>query len=211
LGTVSISGKSFNIYGNLTDDTVTDSPQAVSATTYFIGQLNTTAWDAADSTTRSKALVTATQILDKQRWVGTPTDVATPQPLAWPRTGVSDCEGTAVPSDEVPLGIVNAAYELAGAILTDATVQSQASGGSNTKRTKSRDKVGDLETERETEYFGPTNIPGTKTGVGRFPTAVQEYVRCFLSGGSLSLVTIEGARDSSFYGQDWGYSGEGLP
>lgn len=206
MGTVSISGKTYNIYGEHTDDT-----QGVdSSVTYFIGQLNTSAWDDAGFTDQQKALVTATRILDKQRWTGSPTDPNTPQPLAWPRTGVTDCDGNAVATDAVPDEIVFATYELAAAIIADAAVQSEASGGSNVKRTKARDKVGDLETERETEYFTSTSVSGSRTSLGRFPTAVQEYVKCFLGGTGLSLAYVTGSRASNFADAEYGFVDPGL-
>jgi len=206
MGQVSIGGKTFDVYGELSNDTVSDSPQAVSATTYFLGQLNTTNWDAASSTDRAKALVTASTILDKQRWVGEPTDKATPQALAWPRTGVVDCDGDAVATDEIPADVVHASYELAKAILDDATVQTATSTGSNTKRVLTRKKVGDLETEDETEYFSPTNV-GQAAGT-RFPAIVQEYLKCFI-GGTLQGATVTGSQESVFLTFDYSVGGNG--
>ena len=205
MGTVTIGATNFDIYGEITTDTP---GEPVSATTYFLGQLNTTAWDAADADTKAKALVTATRILDKQTWVGDVTDPTTPQPLAWPRTGATNCKtGVAVPSDEVPEGIVYGSYELASAILTDSAVQAASTAGSNVRR--SRDKVGDLETERE--YFVSTAIAGSTAAAGRFPPAVQEFVSCYFGGSGIVTVTITGSQDSYFYGRDFGYDGEGLP
>lgn len=207
MGTVSISGKVFNIYG----EHRTDSVGVTSAVTYFAGSLNAGAWNAADTATQAQALITATRIMDKQRWVGAPTDPDTPQPLAWPRTGVSDCDGNAIPDDTVPDGIVFGTYELASAILADATVQTSDTGGSNVRRTRSKDKVGDLETERETEYFTSTSIKGSITAAGRFPATVQEYVRCYFGGSGIGGVTVVGAQEAFFPDRDYGYSGEGLP
>jgi len=211
MGTVNISGKTYNIYGtHITDDA--GPPVVPSASTYFGASLNASAWNDASLTQQAQALVTATRILDKQTWVGAVTDSATPQPLAWPRTGATNCRtGVAVPDDEVPEGIVFGSYELALAILADATVQTSSSSGSNVRRTRSKDKVGDLETERETEYFTSTNIPGSNTNAGRFPPAVQEFVACYFGGSGIATVTITGSQASFFYGRDYSYDGEGLP
>ena len=211
MGTVNIAGKTFNIYGeHLADDA--GPPVVEAASTYFAASLNATAWNAADLTTQAQALVTATRILDKQTWTGDMTDAATPQPLAWPRTGATNCKtGQAVPTTDTPNGIIFGTYELASAILEDATVQSAKSAGSNVRRTRSKDKVGDLETERETEYFTSTSIPGSNTAAGRFPPAVMEYVSCYFGGSGIASVSIVGAQDSFFADRDYGYDGEGLP
>ena len=191
MGTVSIGGSSFNIYGTFTDDT----GPVISAVTYFKASLNISAWSAAASSDKQKALVAATRILDKQPWVGSPTDIVTPQPLAWPRTGATDADGNSFLDTETPEEVIFANYELASAILADAAVQSSSTSGSNVRRTLSRDKVGDLETERETEYFIPTIIGSAASG--RFPTSVQEYLRGLL-GGSLDLSTVTGSTASTF-------------
>lgn len=204
MGTVTIATKDFDIYGELDTDTPGEPD---SATTYFIGQLNTAAWDAADDDTKSKSLVTATRILDKQSWKGAQTDPITPQPLLWPRTGIVDCDGLKVADTDVPEGIVYGSYELASAILEDAAVQSSNTGGSNVK--SARDKVGDLETQRD--YFNSTALPNGGLNTGRFPTAVQELVVCFLAGGGLTLVSIQGAQESYFADRTYGYEGEGIP
>jgi hypothetical protein len=203
LGTVAIRGKTFDIYGEQTTDTP---GEPVSATTYFIGQLNTSSWDAADSTTRGQALVTAGRIFDKQLWVGTVTDVVTPQPLAWPRTGVPTCDGIVADPDEIPERVIFGSYELANAILADAEVQTETNTGSNTKRNLNRQKVGDLEVETETEYFSATNSGAT--AATRFPTEVQEYVRCYI-GGTAQGATVAGGAASVFLDWDFGLSGNG--
>ena len=204
MGSVTIGGTSFDIYGEISTDTP---GEPISATTYFLASLNAAAWTAADADTKAQALVTATRMLDKQNWEGEPTDTVTPQPLEWPRTGASDCNDIAVPSTDVPDGIVFGSYELASALLEDASVQSASSGGSNVRR--SRDKVGDLETERE--YFNSTSMKGSSQNAGRFPTAVQEFVSCFYGGSGIASVSITGAQESFFADRDYGYDGEGLP
>lgn len=203
MGTVTISGNSYTIYGELSTDTP---GEPISATTYFAASLNVSAWDAASADDKAKALVNASRIFDRQAWQGTITDSATPQPLAWPRTGAPSCDGIATPSDEIPQRVVFGAYELAAAILADATVQNAANTGSNTKRVLARKKVGDLEVEDETEYFTPTNV-GRATGT-RFPTQVQELIKCYLDGFAASA-TVAGAAASVFKSWDFGLSGDG--
>lgn len=207
MGTVTIGANDYEIYGTLT----TDAGDVYSATNYLAGSLNASAWDDATADNKARALVTATRIFDKQKWAGSMTDPDTPQPLAWPRTGVTDCEGNAVSDSVIPTSIIYGAYELALAILNDSAVQTAASAGSNVKRTSARDKVGDLETAREYEYFTPTSVAGGTAG--RFPPQVQELVRCYLGNSTSGLysVTIEGAEDSFFAGRDYSWSGNGIP
>jgi len=205
MGTVSIAGKTFDIYGeHLTDDS--GPPVVESASTYFAASLNASAWNDATLDDQARALVTAGRIFDKQLWVGTPTDPDTPQPLAWPRTGVPDCDGIAATTTDIPMKIVEGSYELALAILADAAVQTQTNTGSNTKRVLARKKVGDLEVEDETEYFSPTNS-GANAGT-RFPTQVQELIKCYV-GGTLGGATVAGGAASNFIDWDFGLTGSG--
>jgi len=202
MGTVSAGGKTFTIYGEITSD----AGATVSASTYFAGSLNATAWDAASLTDQSKALIAATRIFDKQLWVGSMTDPTTPQALAWPRTGVPTCDGIVASASVIPERVIFGAYELAGAILTTAAVQTDANTGSNTRRVLARKKVGDLETEDETEYFSATN--SGQNAATRFPTEVQEYIRCYV-GGTLGGATVAGGQASVFVDWDYGLSGSG--
>lgn len=192
MGQVSINGKDYDIYGEWNTDTPGDPESAV---TYFGGQLNASAWESASAVDQQKALVTASRIFDKQGWLGSPTDPSTPQPLAWPRTGVPDCDSIPTDPNEIPDNIVFGCYEEAAAILADAGVQTDPNSGSNLKRNLDRQKVGDLEVEVENEYFSPTNSgPSAAT---RFPTQVQEYIKCYLSSGGIGTV-VEGATPSKF-------------
>jgi len=202
MGTVNILGNTFNIYGTHTVDD-TGPPLIISAQSYFAGSLSASAWTAASFEDQQRALVSATRLFDKQLWVGVPTDTTTPQPLAWPRTGVPDCDGIAATTTDIPERVVFGAYELAAAILADAAVQTEANTGSNQKRVLERKKVGDLETEDEVEYFSATNAGAT--AATRFPTQVQEYISCYV-GGQLGGSTVVGAAESVFVDWDFGLS-----
>lgn len=196
MGVVSINGTNFTIYGEFTDD----SGPTISATTYFNASLNVAGWTAASFGDRQKALVNATRIFEKQRWQGTMTDPTTPQPLAWPRTGVPACDGVVIAPNVIPSKLIFGAYELAAAILADAQVQTAASTGSNVRRVLARKKVGDLEVEDETEYFVPTNV-GLAAGT-RFPPQVQEYLKCFVESYSMGA-TVVGSTPSVFLDFDF--------
>jgi hypothetical protein len=202
MGTVSISGKTFDIYGeHLTDDT--GPPLVISASTYFAGSLNASAWNDASLDDQARAQVTAGRIFDKQSWVGAMTDPTTPQPLAWPRTGVPECDGIVADPDEIPERVILGSYEYALAILQDAATQTQTNTGSNVRRVLARKKVGDLEVEDETEYFSATNS-GINSAT-RFPATVQEYISCYV-GGQLGGATVVGAAESVFIDWDFGIS-----
>lgn len=196
MGVVNIGGVNFNIYGEFTND----AGPTISASTYFNASLNVGGWTAASFGDRQKALVNATRIFDKQRWQGTVTDPTTPQPLAWPRTGVPPCDGIVTPTNVIPSKVIFGAYELAAAILSDAQVQTAASTGSNVRRVLARKKVGELEIEDETEYFVPTNIGLAASG--RFPAQVQEYIKCFVEGFSMGA-TVVGSTPSVFIDFDF--------
>jgi len=193
VGQVTIQGTDYDIYGTHAD-----------AKVYFNAYSGTSSFLAAANQEQLKLLVTATRMMDRQPWQGLPTDQTTPQPLEWPRTGVIDRNGAAVDDSEPPDKIEWGTYELAEAIAADSTVQTTSNSGTNVKRDKLRQKVGDLEEETETEYF-----KGTASGSSaapRFPTIVNELVREYLQSGA-GLIGIYGSGtdlDSYFDGYDWG-------
>lgn len=110
MATITLQGVSFSVYG--------DHAGSGSLTEYAIGSLaHTATYLAAGSDTQKAAMVTATRILESERWVGTKTDSG--QTLAWPRTGVSDADGSALASDSIPSVIVRGFYELTLELLSD--------------------------------------------------------------------------------------------
>ncbi len=69
-------------------------------------------WRDQAAGAKQKNLHKAEQYLDSLNWQGELTDSA--QDIAWPRTGVYDSEGRAVPDDTIPDDVVTAYYECAG-------------------------------------------------------------------------------------------------
>ncbi len=67
--------------------------------------------------TKSRALVTGTRWLDSVAWSGVKTDPA--QTGAFPRTGLTYADGTAVPSDILPSELISANIELAMLLAND--------------------------------------------------------------------------------------------
>lgn len=188
VGTVTISGTTYSIYGSLSE-----------AKDYARAAVHFDAWDATSGDTpKAKALVTATRMLDRVKsWVGSRTDTATPQPLQWPRTGVTDRDGNAVSDSVVPDEIAQATYELANALLDDEAVQSNTSSGSNIKSVKA----------------GPVNVdffqPTAKTA-SRFPTIVQELISFYLVASTTGIIATGTDEESAFAGKDFGFTGEAL-
>ncbi|WQO64236.1 DnaT-like ssDNA-binding protein [Sinorhizobium medicae] len=66
------------------------------------------------------------------------------QERAWPRTGATTYYGEAIPSNEIPVAIVNASYEAAFLELTNPGSLSPVVTGSQTVK---REKIGQLEVE----------------------------------------------------------------
>lgn len=174
VNTVSISGKQFSIYGTLDE-----------ANTHFVGSVvRRAAWEALDRNTRLGALVEAARLLDRQRWRGEPTDKATPQPLQFPRTGLTDRDGDAIADDVVPDDICVAEYELAYLLGTGSTdVLDNATTGSNVKRVGAG--------PAQVEFFQPT-----RDGTPRFPQLVHELVRHLLASSS-QLTSVASGTDGS--------------
>lgn len=59
---------------------------AADADTYFVTRIDSATWDAAATSLKEEALVTATQIIDNHPWIGAA--VSSSQALAWPRKNV---------------------------------------------------------------------------------------------------------------------------
>lgn len=157
------------------------------ATVYFNGRLGADAWTAADTATKGQALISATRMIDRQRWAGTKnTSADVNSDLAWPRSGVTDKYGNSVSSTAIPDDLMIGFYELALSMLEDETVQDTPAGGSNTKRVK----AGSV----EVEFFRPT-----LGALGRFPQVVQELLAQFLGGASSNTGGLVSGDDRKSY------------
>lgn len=128
------------------------------------------AWAALSDDQKGENLVAATRRLDLLRWAGEKSDGAS-QPNAWPRTGVTYPDGTAVSTTDVPLEVEQATILLAGSIALDATNSEAGTAGSNVRRVRAG--------SAEVEFFRPT-IPGPAL---QDETAFQ-LVRPFLGSSS---------------------------
>jgi len=154
------------------------------------------AWDVLTDDQKGARLVSATRRLDLLAWAGEKTGGAS-QENAWPRTGVTYPDGTAVPDDEVPLEVENATILLAGTINLTASAANAGTSGNNKKRVKAG--------SAEVEYFRPT------TGTQLQDDTAFALVRIFLGSQSAMTTASLGARatgtceESSFSCPDMGY------
>ena len=168
--TVTIGANTYEVYADL-----------VTARAYLAGDINGDSLASQTDDVVSKALVTATRILDRQQWLGTATGVVD-QVLAWPRTGLTDKDGAPIDDQNVPQFIIDASIELALAIHLDDEVATSEDQGSNLKRAKAEGV--------EVEFFRPTASSRVTGEAKRFPPAVQELVECFLANpGGVSTAT----------------------
>jgi len=113
MGSVTISGNSFDVYSE-TSDPIADTK------IYFLGKIDGSVWTDAEKRQRQQALVTAT------RWVRR----ILAQQLV---------DSATVPDPSVtpaPLLISQTTYETAFALIVKPNVQNLANTGSNTKRAK---------------------------------------------------------------------------
>ena len=192
--TVTIGANTYNVYG-LTADPLQDT------TDYLAGRFGAVAFAGlATDDLRRQVLISATRWLDRLQWAGAPTDLSTPQPLAFPRTGLPQCDGIAYTDSEVPDPIVEAMFELAEIIAADATQQDSNGQGSNIKSVEAG--------SASVEFFTPTIGSGSDT---RLPRAAHDLVRCFLSGTAIGKATGTGDTNTSAFDPcDFERSGDGF-
>jgi len=186
MATVTIDGNSYEVY---------DSYDNVN--TYLVAAAHATNWRAVSAYDRRLAMVTATRVLDRQPWQGAKTSDA--QPIAWPRTGVTDKFGAAVDSGTIPQTILDGFAELCELQLADVKLQGKTGTVGNVRRVK----AGPAEVEFFDSRFDST----------RFPQAVHELVGQFLSSAATELgITVTGTSvESSFQNKDYGRTDVGLP
>jgi hypothetical protein len=155
---------------------LTDSDAYISladAEAYYL-EYEGAAWDVDSSDTLKEAAIRrAARYLDGMRWKGERTSKRA-QSMDWPRFGATDCDGTLIPSDEVPVEVERANallafYELANPGALDPTVTI----GTLAKR----EKVDVI----EVEYRGQA---ATVDSVRPVVTAAQDMISCLVLGGA---------------------------
>lgn len=97
---------------------VVEDGSCVASANAFVTRAEFTAWatdylpslDVSDTTAVDAAIIRASSWLSTwPQWNGART-CGRNQGLAWPRTGTTDCDGNAVPDDEVPVEVKQATY-----------------------------------------------------------------------------------------------------
>lgn len=178
MGTVTIEETVYQVYGTLAD-----------ADAYLKGRLAyRSIWLEAAQVSddeRKLALVQAADLLNRQRWKGTPTAPYVPGTnLQWPRDGASDADGTAVPNGTTPKQIEHASYEIAAILLDDPDGLRKDSASVNLQAVQAG--------SAKVTFF-------SKQLIGRFPRDLMELFSGYMVGGS---VTAEGV------GEAFGTDGE---
>lgn len=129
-------------------------------------------WAVVTNDNKDRSLLTAFLLIQRQTWQGERTGGDAQVP-AFPRTGLTSCDGVAQSSVTTPDDIKNGQIELAYAISQDPTIATVANSGSNTKRLQAG--------SASIEFFNSTDGSGGVTA-SRFPANVQELFRCYLAG-----------------------------
>lgn len=140
-------------------------------------------WDSADLADKEAALRRATRWLSRYfRWKGDPVNGRS-QALAWPRSGVTDCDDLAVPSDAVPVEVQMATFAAAlyeldnpGGLTPEVVPWAQAK----------REKVGPIEVEyrelESTRTGEDTRIDDSRVILAK----VEDYLRCLVNRRTLT-------------------------
>lgn len=162
------------------------------ADTYFGDRLNSGKWTDADETTQDQALVTATSIIEREKFLGARTSDS--QDLEFPRTGLTDRYGDAVADNAIPEEVKLATYEMAISLLTNSALQTKGNVSSSRKSVTTG--------EVEVEYFANKDPRGSAT----LPPVVYQYLKYFIdnsySVGVVAYGTDEESQISSYNRQE---------
>lgn len=175
---VLIQSNTYPVYADLTE-----------ADEFMLASPNFDTWDALGDITKSRYLVSATRLLEKQKWKGNKTEEG--QTLEWPRTNTG-IDG--VDNDIVPAAIIQASVLLAYELSQGSDVES----AQNQAQKIHQIKAGSV----ALTFF--RGAEGTPT---RFPTQVQELLRDYLTGASSTISAhTTGYDKETVTGQDFGFT-----
>jgi len=172
--TVMISSQPYASYGDI-----------ASAQLYLQASMSSAAvaWLAADTPTKSRSIVSAVRWMDAQNWVGTPTDLVTPQSLQWPRKDILDQYGTAVDEDTIPVQIAAAEFELAAWLILNPDIRDELQNPTPASLTAGSVSI---------RYFRPLGtVFGAKDvqTTTPFPQNVMDLIGLWLEGNAGNAVT----------------------
>jgi hypothetical protein len=170
IATVTIGSDSFSVYA-LTANAVND------ATAFHNGRLGagTTAWNAATTDNRGRALVVASDWIDRAlgtKFSGAKTVAG--QARAWPRDGAT-CNGTAVTDGTTPDDLAHATFWLAGQILVDNAIAASTGQGSNIRRAQAGSAT--------VSFFRPT----------------INYLKCYFGGSAGAAGVATGTSTTRYF------------
>jgi hypothetical protein len=124
--------------------------------------------DAADPPMRR-----AYAYLSSLTWNGTKTH-GRGQTGAWPRTGVTDCEGIAIAADEIPQEVIDAQFELA--LVERATPGALSPSGSVAQSAVASERVDVIAVSYDT-----SRLTGSIDDLRLIVTAAVDRLSCFLA------------------------------
>lgn len=167
---VTIAGNTYDAYRSLADHEV-----------YLEAQITATGFqDSTDDDKKGRAIISATRFLDRQEWQGSKVDPY--QAHEFPRTGLTYADGSEVPSDAVPVEVLDAESELAAVLFDGTDVQGTATPGFQNIQAL---RAGSASI---TYFRGEDQIQ-------RFPQIVHELLGRWLLGASPSLVSVATGTD----------------
>jgi len=141
------------------------------ANTYNTSYGNT-AWTGTDAAKEIALRQAGRHLNIAYKWHGARVSAA--QTMAWPRIGMSDCDGNVILSTTVPTAVINAQCELAVRALS-ATLATDVTASARVKR----QKVDVIEVEYESGRAQQTTY-----------TIVNDFLKCFVSSGSVIELSL---------------------
>lgn len=145
-------------------------------------------WEDTDDDDKTRALLTAFRVIERQDYKGTPTGSQ-----KWPRSGLTDEDDNPISDASVPEFVERAQMELALELIENPSVQTDSDTRDNTKRLK----AGTVAITK----FRP--ISGT-----RFPVIINEYLGRYIEGQFDLSLPVAGGTDTESgletYGLNWG-------
>lgn len=140
-------------------------------------------WEATDPDTKARAAITATRLIDRLTYEGTKTSAV--QDLEFPRDGLTDKYGDALPDATTPEEVLDAHAELTLELVLDSELEARISTAEG--QTFKRVKAGSVELENF--------LPGAFVSITRFPSRIQNLLAPFVAGADVAL--SENIGDSS--------------
>jgi hypothetical protein len=139
------------------------------------------AWRAlsASPDDQKRKLVDATRFIDAQIWQGAATALAggTPTTLQFPRSGLTNIDGTPLDPTNVPQVLINAVFEMTALLADDSSLTGAVDSGSNLESLGAG--------SAKLQFFQPqSQLIGNAT---LLPTAVDRLIGRWLAGASAAI------------------------